>query len=92
MMSSTASFWPDGSLVMLPPIAAPSGMLTEGSAARALVVPLCLLVTSVARCSQAISFGAADMETGSVVTVDVDLVRERVGDMLVQSDLSKYII
>lgn len=41
---------------------------------------------------QAISFGAADMDPGSLVTVDVDLVRERVGDMLVRSDLSKFII
>ncbi|CAM9682551.1 unnamed protein product, partial [Sphacelaria rigidula] len=50
------------------------------------------LHTVLERIVESISFGAADMEAGAVVTVDVALVRERVGDMLVGSDLSKYII
>ena len=41
---------------------------------------------------QTISFDASEMEDGTVVVVDTDLVKERVGDMLKGSDLSKYII
>lgn len=42
--------------------------------------------------AQSISFDAADHDPGEMVTVDVKLVRERVGDMLIKSDLSKFII
>lgn len=41
---------------------------------------------------QIISFDASEMEEGTVVSVDVDLVKERVSDMLEGSDLTKYII
>lgn len=44
------------------------------------------------RLEQKISFDASEMEAGSVVEVDIDLVKERVSDMLEGSDLSKYII
>ena len=47
--------------------------------------PLCVL-------PQTISFDASEMEEGTVVSVDVDLVKERVSDMLEGSDLTKYII
>lgn len=42
--------------------------------------------------SQKISFEASEMAEGTVIEVDVDLVKERVSDMLEGSDLSKYII
>lgn len=41
---------------------------------------------------QRVSFEASDMAPGTVVVVDVDLVKERVSDMLEGSDTSKYII
>lgn len=39
-----------------------------------------------------ISFDAAEMKEGTVVRVDKDLVRERLSDVLVASDLSRYIL
>lgn len=42
--------------------------------------------------TQKISFDASEMEEGTSVSVDLDLVKERVSDMLEGSDLTKYII
>lgn len=42
--------------------------------------------------TQTISFDASEMAEGTVVPVGIDLVKERVSDMLQDSDLSKYII
>jgi ATP-dependent protease HslVU (ClpYQ) ATPase subunit len=39
-----------------------------------------------------ISFDAAEMKEGTVVHVNKDLVRERLSDVLVASDLSRYIL
>eukprot|EP00904_Undaria_pinnatifida_P008551 jgi/Undpi1/4826/HiC_scaffold_19.g08179.m1 len=50
------------------------------------------LHTVLERIVETISFDASEMEDGTVVVVDTDLVKERVGDMLKGSDLSKYII
>lgn len=39
-----------------------------------------------------ISFNAAEMPQGAVVRVDKELVHERLSDVLVASDLSRYIL
>ena len=39
-----------------------------------------------------ISFQAAELETDKVATVTKALVKERLGEVLVSSDLSKYIL
>jgi ATP-dependent protease HslVU (ClpYQ) ATPase subunit len=39
-----------------------------------------------------LSFKAAEMEKGSVLSVDKNLVTERLSDVVVKSDLSKYIL
>ncbi|CAM9415246.1 unnamed protein product [Discosporangium mesarthrocarpum] len=44
------------------------------------------------RIVELISFDAPDKDPGEVVVVDKALVQERVDDMLIKSDLSKYII
>ncbi|CBJ31925.1 conserved unknown protein [Ectocarpus siliculosus] len=50
------------------------------------------LHTVLERIVETISFDASEMEEGTVVSVDIDLVKERVSDMLEGSDLSKFII
>lgn len=50
------------------------------------------LHTVLERIVEEISFTAADREDGEVITVDKALVQGRVNDMLVQSDVSKYIL
>lgn len=49
------------------------------------------LHTVLERIVEEISFGASD-RPGEVITVDKALVQARVNDMLVQSDVSKYIL
>jgi ATP-dependent HslUV protease ATP-binding subunit HslU len=50
------------------------------------------LHTVLERIVEEISFTATDHEEGSTITVDKALVESRVNDMLVQSDISKYIL
>lgn len=66
--------------------------LAQSQATKNYALPLFCFVLFYFVFLQSISFGAADMEPGAVVTVDEALVMERVGDMLVGSDMSKYII
>jgi len=49
------------------------------------------LHTVIERIMEPISF-SADMEPGSVKIVDKSLVQERLSDVLVSSDLSRYIL
>ena len=39
-----------------------------------------------------ISYDAPEMEKGTQVTVDAKLVREKVGDLLKKTDLSRFIL
>ncbi|GMH92824.1 hypothetical protein TrVE_jg10817 [Triparma verrucosa] len=50
------------------------------------------LHTVVERIVEELSFQAPEMEDGAVITVTKDLVKERVSDMLVESDLSRFIL
>jgi len=50
------------------------------------------LHTVLERIVEQISFDAADKPEGTVITVDKDLVHGRVNDLLVESDVSKYIL
>lgn len=50
------------------------------------------LQTVMERLVEDISFDASEMEDGTEVVVDVALVKERLGDMLKKSDLSKFIL
>jgi len=50
------------------------------------------LHTVIERIMENLSFEAAELEEGSVLTVDKDLVQERLSDVLVSSDLSRYIL
>ncbi|CAN0321004.1 unnamed protein product [Pylaiella littoralis] len=50
------------------------------------------LHTVLERIVKTISFDASEMEEGTVVSVGIDLVKERVSDMLEGSGLSKYLI
>lgn len=50
------------------------------------------LHTVLERIVEEISFSASDMEPGSTIRITKELVQERVSDMLVQSDLSRYIL
>ena len=50
------------------------------------------LHTVIERIMEDYSFEAAGMEDGSVITVDEDVVVERIGDMLKKQDLSKFIL
>ena len=50
------------------------------------------LHTVVERIVEELSFEAPEMEEGSVITVNKELVKERVNDMLVDSDLSRFIL
>merc|ERR1711871_1125024 len=48
--------------------------------------------TVLERIVEELSFDASDKEPGTTITVDKAYVEERVNDMLVQSDMSKYIL
>jgi len=50
------------------------------------------LHTVIERIMEELSFKAAEMEKGSVLKVDKDLVTNRLSDVIVKSDLSKYIL
>jgi len=50
------------------------------------------LHTVMERIMESLSFEAAEMEEGSAITVNKELVQERLSDVLVASDLSKYIL
>jgi len=50
------------------------------------------LYTVIERIMEEISYDAAEMEEGSVITVDKKLVQDRLSDVLVASDLSRYIL
>lgn len=50
------------------------------------------LHTVVERIVEELSFEAPEMEQGSVITVTKEIVKERVSDMLVDSDLSRFIL
>jgi ATP-dependent HslUV protease ATP-binding subunit HslU len=50
------------------------------------------LYTVIERLMEDISYEAAEMEEGTVITVDKALVQERLSDVLVASDLSRYIL
>ena len=50
------------------------------------------LHTVMERIMEELSFKAAEMDKGSVLKVDKDLVSERLSDVIVKSDLSKYIL
>lgn len=50
------------------------------------------LYTVIERIMEEISFDAAEMEEGSEITVDKGVVQERLSDVLVASDLSRYIL
>ena len=50
------------------------------------------LHTCMERIIEEISFDAADMDEGSVIKVDAAKVQERLGEMVEQVDLSKFIL
>ena len=50
------------------------------------------LHTVIERIMEHLSFEAAELEEGSVMKVDKKLVEERLSDVLVKSDLSRYIL
>lgn len=50
------------------------------------------LHTVIERIMEHLSFEAAEMEEGSVVTVDKALIEERLSDVLVKSEISRYIL
>ena len=50
------------------------------------------LHTVIERIMEEISFQAAEMEKAAAVTVTKELVQERLSDVLMTSDLSKYIL
>ena len=50
------------------------------------------LHTVIERIMEHLSFEAAEMEEGSTMTVDKALVQERLSEVLVASDLSRYIL
>jgi len=50
------------------------------------------LHTVIERIMEILSFEAAEMEDGATITVDKALVEERLSDVLVSSDLSRYIL
>ena len=50
------------------------------------------LHTVIERIMEHLSFEAAEMEKGSSIKVDKALVEERLSDVLVKSDLSRYIL
>lgn len=50
------------------------------------------LHTVIERIMEHLSFEAAELEEGSVLKVDKKLVEERLSDVLVKSDLSRYIL
>ena len=50
------------------------------------------LHTCVERIIEEISFDAADMEAGETITIDKETVKERLGDLIKEVDLSKFIL
>ena len=50
------------------------------------------LHTVIERIMESISFEAAEMEEGSEIVVDKSLVNERLSEVMVSSDLSRYIL
>lgn len=50
------------------------------------------LHTVIERIMEHLSFEAAEMEKGSLMKVDKALVQERLSDVMVKSDLSRYIL
>lgn len=50
------------------------------------------LYTVMERITEEISFDASELEPGTEVVVDRDLVKERLGDLLKKADLSKFIL
>ena len=50
------------------------------------------LHTCVERIIEEISFDAADMCEGTTITIDEEMVTERLGDMVKSVDLSKFIL
>jgi len=50
------------------------------------------LHTALERIMENISFEAAELKSGSEITVDKKVVQERLSDVLVASDLSRYIL
>jgi ATP-dependent HslUV protease ATP-binding subunit HslU len=50
------------------------------------------LHTVIERIMEHLSFEAAEREEGSTMTVDKELVEERLSEVLVASDLSRYIL
>merc|ERR1719162_1648952 len=50
------------------------------------------LHTVIERIMEILSFEAAEIEDGSVITIDKALIEERLSDVLVESDLSRYIL
>lgn len=50
------------------------------------------LHTVIERIMEDLSFKAAELEKGSVLKVDKELVTSRLSDVIVKSDLSKYIL
>ena len=50
------------------------------------------LHTCIERILDDVSFDACDYPPGDLVTIDVDYVKSKVDDMLVASDMSKYIL
>ena len=50
------------------------------------------LHTVIERIMDEFSFSAPDMESGEVINVDKALVREKVGGLLEETDLSKFIL
>ena len=50
------------------------------------------LYTIMERVMEEYSFDAADMDEGSTITVSVDDVENKVGDLMKQQDLQKFIL
>merc|ERR1711871_1703867 len=50
------------------------------------------LHTCVERIMEEISFDAADMEEGTTITIDEEMVKDRLGDLIKEVDLSKFIL
>jgi len=50
------------------------------------------LQTIVEKVMEEISFGAPDMEKGTKITITASTVKERVTDLMIKSDVSKYIL
>lgn len=75
----------DDALTTIAEIAAETNRTVENIGARR-------LHTVIERIMEDISFHAPEYETGTKIVVDAKLVKEKVGDMLKQADLSKFIL